>query len=235
MVSTRGARRVVVATALTVCAFLALLLLFVPVLLVPVGTAGRLLLTFSIPEIGFAAIGVLFLAVLGEDASFVDLDVPNLSDAWFVVSGTLGLVGFNLLVHGLFARAGFETASRFTAPGDVELTFLVVLLSIVFVVIVGPAEEFFFRGVVQRYLAGSLTRRGAYAWTSLLFAVVHLPTVTVAGGGLPQYAMVGGILFVVSWVLCWLYDRTRNLVVPALVHGCYNVLVFVSLVTGLMP
>lgn len=227
--------RVLVAGALTVCAFVALVFLVVPVLLAPVGPAGRLLLTYSLPELGFGAIGLLFLVAIGEGRWFLDYDRPSLSDGWFVAIGTGCLVGVNLLVHWGFAVAGFQTTSQFQAPGGIDPMLLVAGLSVSFVLIVGPSEELFFRGVIQRYLSDGLTARGAYAWTSILFAVFHLPGVTGAGGALPQYAMVGGILFVVSWSLCWLYDRTRNLLVPALVHGLYDVLVFASLVYGVMP
>lgn len=227
--------RVLVSSALTVCAFVALVLLFVPVLFAPVSPAEQLLLAFSFPELGFAAVALLFLVVIGEDRTFVDFDRPTSSDIRIVVGLTIALVLLNLGVHWLFARAGFETTSQFSAPPGVDAMVVLAGLSLIFILIVGPSEELFFRGVVQRYLAGSLTRRGAYAWTSVLFAGFHLPGVTGAGGGLPQYALVGGVLLVVSWALGWVYDRTRNILVPALVHGLYNTLVFASLVFGVMP
>lgn len=226
---------VLVVFALTVCAFVALVLLFIPLLLVPVSAAEQLLLAFSFPELGFAAVALLFLVVIGEDRTFIDLDWPTLSDIQITVVLTLSLVLLNLGIHWLFARAGYETTSQFSAPPGVDAMLVLVGLPLIFIFVVGPSEELFFRGVVQRYLAESLTRRGAYAWTSVLFAGFHLPGVTGSGGGLPQYALVGGILFVVSWTLGWVYDRTRNLLVPALVHGLYNVLVFASLIIGVMP
>lgn len=227
--------RVLIASGLTICAFVALVLMFVPVLLAPVSDAERLVLAFTFPELGFPVVGVLFLVVGGEDRTFVDLDRPTANDAFLVVAGTVALVLLNLGVHWLFAWAGFQTTSQFSPPPGVDAVALLVGLSLVFLIVVGPSEELFFRGVVQRYLARELSRPGAYAWTSVLFAVFHPPGVTGAGGRLPQYALVGGILFAVSWTLGWLYDRSRNLLVPALVHSLYNTLVFVSLVFGAMP
>lgn len=227
--------RVSVAVGLTVCAFVALVLMFVPVLLLPVGDAGRLLLAFTVPELAFAAIAVLFLVVIGEDRTFVDLDYPTLGDAGLVAVGTAALVLLNLGVHWLFATAGFETTSRFSPPPGIDAMVVLVGLALVFLFVVGPSEELFFRGVVQRYLDGALSRRSAYAWTSLLFALFHLPGVAGSGGGLPQYVLVGGILFAVSWTLGWLYDRSRNLLVPSLVHSLYNTVVFATLVFGVMP
>jgi len=233
--SSSSVRSGLVVGALTICAFVALVLMLVPVLLVPVGQTGRLLLTYSIPELGFAAIGLLFLVVIGEDRSFIDIDRPTASDATFTAIASVLLAGFNLLVHWAFATAGFSTASRFSMPSGIDPVLLLAGLSVVLVMIVGPSEELFFRGVVQRYLDEDLSRLGAYAWTSVIFAAFHLPAVAGTDGGLPQYVLVGGILFVVSMSLGWLYDRTRNLLVPAMVHGIYNVLVFASLVFGVMP
>lgn len=227
--------RVLVALGLTVCAFVALVLMFVPVLLLPVGDAGRLLLVFTFPELAFAAVAILFLIAIGEDRTFVDLDHPNRRDAILVTVGTTALVCLNLGVHWLFTRAGFQTTSQFSPPPGIDTMIALVGLSLIFLLVVGPSEELFFRGVVQRYLHGALSRRGAYAWTSLLFASFHLPGVAGSGGGVPQYVLVGGILFAVSWTLGWLYDRSRNLLVPSLVHSLYNTLVFATLVFGVMP
>lgn len=227
--------RVFVALGLTVCAFVALVLMFVPVLLLPVGDAGQLLLAFTVPELAFAAVAVLFLIVIGEDRTFVDLDQPDRRDVVLVAVGTAALVCLNLGVHWLFARAGVQTTSQFSPPPGIDAIAALVGLSLIFLFVVGPSEELFFRGVVQRYLDGALSRRSAYAWTSLLFAAFHLPGVAGSGGGVPQYALVGGILFAVSWTLGWLYDRSRNLLVPSLVHSLYNTIVFATLVFGIMP
>lgn len=229
------ARRVLVAFGLTVCAFVALVLMFVPVLLLPISDTGQLLLAFTFPELAFAAVGLLFLIAIGEDRSFVEFDRPTIGDGVLITVGTVALVLLNLGVHWLFTKAGFATTSQFSPPPGIDPMVVLAGLSIVFLLVVGPSEELFFRGVVQRYLNGALSRRGAYAWTSLLFAVFHLPGVTGSGGGIPQYALVGSILFVVSWSLGWLYDRSRNILVPSLVHSLYNTLVFATLVFGVMP
>lgn len=227
--------RVLAALALTVCAFVALGLLFVPLLLLPLGSTGQVLLAYSLPELGFAAVGVFFVLLIGEDRTFIDFDRPNRMDAVLVTAGTAGLVAFNITMQWVAVQSGFESSTQFTLPAGVGSLELLLGLSIVFLLIVGPTEELFFRGVIQRYLDGALTRKGAYAWTGAIFAAFHLPGVAGTGGGPAQYLLVGGILFVVSWTLSWLYDRSRNLLVPILTHGCYNILVFASLLYGVMP
>jgi len=60
--------------------------------------------------------------------------------------------------------------------------------------------------------------------TSLVFALAHVPA--YAGDGT---AVSHTVLTASSLILGWLHERTDNLVVPALVHGVYDVLLFGAL------
>ena len=61
--------------------------------------------------------------------------------------------------------------------------------------------------------------------TSVLFALIHAPQV---GYAMPSIAL----LAVVSLVLCAVRIRMRSVAASALVHGCYNLSVFVAVFVG---
>lgn len=90
--------------------------------------------------------------------------------------------------------------------------------------IVGPAEEFLFRHVLQRrVLSGGPARRIAVA--GVAFGAVHAVVYGFDVGALvPVLALSAiGAVFGIT------HEVTDNLTVPALVHGTYNAVLFVGL------
>jgi membrane protease YdiL (CAAX protease family) len=75
----------------------------------------------------------------------------------------------------------------------------------------GVGEELLFRGILQRFLAGSLGEIWAIALTSVVFGVAHLVT--------PLYGVLAGL---VSIYLGWLLVRHENLAVPIVTHAMYD-------------
>jgi uncharacterized protein len=94
----------------------------------------------------------------------------------------------------------------------VESSPLVRALIIFSAVILAPAfEEFFFRGMLQRAVRVSTRSRWfAIVLASIVFTAVH-----------GQLWMMPPILFL-SICLGYLYERTRNLWVPMIVHAMFN-------------
>lgn len=175
-------------------------------------------------EAGYAVAGYAFLRT-GDAADLAPSWVaPGVRGLWLVVAGTLLTVGFNRLAFGLAASVGIDPVAAVAPPERLAVWPTMLVLAPVFVLVVGPVEEYLFRGVLQRYLLGAFSMRGAIAWSSLLFVLVHLPTVLQVAPG--AVVVTGPVLFVVSVCFGWLYERTGTLVVPALVHGFYDVAVF---------
>lgn len=79
------------------------------------------------------------------------------------------------------------------------------------VVVAPPAEEFFFRGLLQGWLEARGWRHGAIVFTSLFFAVMHW-----------GHGMAPVPLFFFSLGLGWLYQRTHRLLPSIVVHFCLN-------------
>lgn len=93
--------------------------------------------------------------------------------------------------------------------------------------VVGPAEELLFRGVIQGRLRERLPAWSAIAIASVVFGSIHL---FALGGTDPAgIATTIAVLSTVAVALGGIYEYTGNIVVAALTHGLYNSI----LITGL--
>jgi membrane protease YdiL (CAAX protease family) len=82
---------------------------------------------------------------------------------------------------------------------------------LVLAVVLAPiAEELIFRAGMFRVLKGRIGRWPAIAISSALFAALHLSWAGFAG------------LFCLGVVFCLSYERTRNIAVPIVAHGLFN-------------
>ncbi len=101
-------------------------------------------------------------------------------------------------------------------------------------VLVGPAEELLYRGIVQELLVGALGTVGGILVMALLFGLVHYPSYgadsvrDVDAGVVLGMAgtSVGGAAFGTLFVL------TDTLIVPIVVHSVYDALLFADLIPG---
>ena len=225
--SASPARRVGVATGLTVLGVVFSVLLSIPALVVSLDALTQFAVALVLSELGFVAAGLLFLRATDNGLDFLRVRIPNRRAWGFVVVGTVAL-----FVYRLVAIFGAQTLGLPLAGNSVtqlaEEGFLTTLLLLVplSILVVGPAEELLFRGVVQSYLDGAFSTAPAVVLTSVLFALVHLPTTWVATPDLAAVSVTLAILFGLSVLLGYLYVWTDNLVVPVLVHGLYDALLF---------
>ncbi|NHN46531.1 CPBP family intramembrane metalloprotease [Halostella sp. JP-L12] len=91
------------------------------------------------------------------------------------------------------------------------------ILVVVMVGFVGFGEEFLFRGVLQETLTERVGPVPAIALSGLIFGVMHGSHGILAEVG---FGVAAGMLF------GYLYYRSENLLVVALVHGALNVFLF---------
>lgn len=92
-----------------------------------------------------------------------------------------------------------------------------ILLNFLFV---GPAEELVFRGYIQGQLKESMTARASIIGSSGLFAIAHFPA--MGSGELLSMSLYLVILLAIGGLLGVTYEKTENLVIPILIHACYN-------------
>lgn len=186
--------------------------------------------------VGFGGMAWLYLRLRGLPRDYVHLRWPTRRDAAWVVGGTLLVVVLYYLVVVVAVLAGVEISP--TAIGEygrAEPRGLL-LIAALSVVLVGPMEELFFRGIVQETMREALPSRLAIPLASATFALVHL--ITLRGPPLGQAVLVGS-LFLTTLVMGYAYERTRNLAVNAAIHGGYNavllLLAYAVITSGMAP
>jgi hypothetical protein len=153
--------------------------------------------------------------------------MPDSRALGIVLAGTFVLFAYRLAAIIAAQQAGLPLAgnsvTQLAEEGVLTSLLLLVPLSIL---VIGPAEELLFRGVIQSYLDGAFSRAPAVVLTSVLFALVHLPTTWFATPDAVAVTVTLAILFGLSILLGYLFVWTDNLVVPILVHGLYDALLF---------
>lgn len=178
-------------------------------------------------ELGFVVAAVIFLGVTARGLSYLDLRVPTLRQVGYAVAGVLVLLAYRqiAIAVALFLEIPLAGNAITDFPGLDVLAIVAVLVPIS-VLVIGPAEEILFRGVIQNYLAEHFSEWGAIGLASVVFAAVHVPTSWIATPNLAAVVVTLLILFGLSVSLGWLYVRTANLVVPILAHGFYDAAIF---------
>lgn len=220
-------RSVGVATGLTLAAFVGALAVgvvyYVPVILLGYdpfstnATVGALIAT----QVGFVGVGALYVHLTGWR---VPIERPTLRTFGYVISGAvLALVVANGLL-ALIASAGLQPESVLETAAASDPLFLLALAAFS-MVLIAPIEEFVFRGLVQGRLRQSFGPVGAIAGASLLFGSMHLLNYS---GTIAQIVAGASVIVCVGAVFGALYEKTDNLLVPALAHGLYNVALAVS-------
>lgn len=178
--------------------------------------------------IGLVVVGALYLGGRGLDASYIDIRTPSLSDigvavgglvGLFVVSFTIGIISQQIGVQG--ASSSIERSAR--QLGQPEIILVFVPLSWL---VIGPAEELFYRNIVQKSLYDSFTRRNAVIVATVIFALVHIPQYFINPTSIGSTAVSIISVFVLALILGFVYERTRNLLVPIFIHGTWNAFSF---------
>jgi membrane protease YdiL (CAAX protease family) len=171
---------------------------------------------------GFVAPALLFVAAAG-DRSLLPAAVLTRREFGLAVGG---LIGLYLFQYGLLAALGAvgvaPVQNRAIDPKSHRPAYFLwmVLLSLA---VVGPAEELLFRGAIQGLLKRAWGARVAIIGASALFGLLHYSVGSGSMTGALAYVVVA---FLLGLVLGWLYERTGNLLVPALAHGGFNAVAF---------
>jgi membrane protease YdiL (CAAX protease family) len=122
------------------------------------------------------------------------------------------LIGVIFINNFVLAKLGIES----TINPAIEIFFKIKSLSLLSffmfqIVFLGPlAEELFFRGIIYRLLRGKYGFLLSAFSSSFLFAILHKSS---------QDAVP---LLVLGIILCYLYEKTKNLITPVLFHVIHN-------------
>lgn len=173
--------------------------------------------------VGFGVAGVGYLVVT-DRTDLVTVRFPTREDAKWLAGGFVALLGLYLAVTGVLTALGIEGAeSAIVQQGSDQPVYFLYLIPVT-ILLVGPMEELIFRGIVQGLFREAYGSTVAVAAASAVFAAVHLTSYSGEGllATLATVLLLGGVLGVV-------YEKCRNLVVPAVVHGLFNAVQFLAI------
>jgi hypothetical protein len=172
--------------------------------------------------VGFG-LGVAGYLAVSDDWELLSVRVPSLRDLGWVLGGVAGILLAAAIVGQVLSAFDVEVAqNQVIATGQRNPEYFLYMIP-VSLLLVGPFEELVFRGGVQGLLRRTWGGWPAVVIASGLFGLVHWIALVGGGGGRVAYVVVAATL---GLILGSLYERTRNLLVPALVHGIYNSVLF---------
>ena len=184
---------------------------------------GQLVVTAVFSQVGFAATALAFVRLTGRGLDYLQARIPTGRDLAWIVGAYVLALGAAMAGAILASFASAPTASNQAAEAGIQRPEALLLLVPISLLFIGPGEELLFRGTVQSRLREAFGPVVAVVAASALFAGLH---VIALSGGLPGRVVSIGLLFLPSLVLGVAYERTRNLVVTAAVHGAYDATLF---------
>lgn len=227
--SRRGrGRTFVVTVGLLVLAIVAQMVVTIPATMGYLALGGSLTAPSPVAFIVLAAFGqVVFLALgylfVSRRLDGVKAAVPSVGQLGLVAVGSVLVLAVTLGGSAALAAVGLA------APDDAMLVvaesqpWILLAFAALSLVLIGPAEELFFRGAVQGNLRTAFGPVAAIGLTSLLFGAIHVTSFLSAGVALSPAVLGSLSLNVLSAVVFGaLYERSGNLTVPVIVHGLTN-------------
>jgi membrane protease YdiL (CAAX protease family) len=179
--------------------------------------------------LGTVSIMGLYFRYTDKDLSFIDLDKPSGKSIGVALAGAIGLLVVATVIERVFRLFDitaanhriYELATAETGGFSPEFLLLMVPIAIL---VIGPAEELVYRGLIQKSLYSKFSKKQAVVLTSLIFALVHFPAYLTSTPS--NAAITVSTVFMLSLILGSIYARTENIVIPSLSHGLYNAALF---------
>jgi len=176
------------------------------------------------------SLNVIILVCFGlvSDKSYLNLILKDFDDGLFKKIG-LGLISAGLLYavffvgneisRKIFPFAGAEISQIYSFKQNAS-ALRILLFMIVFI---GPGEELFWRGYLQRHWQNRFGKYRGFVLASVLYALVH--------------AASGNIMLVLSAGVCglfwgFLYLRYRSVVLICVSHTLWDLSIFVFFTLG---
>lgn len=170
---------------------------------------------------GLAVAGYLSLA---DAWSVLRAHAPSLREVGWAVGGVVALLALSTGLGALVTALGISPAQNQVVVMGRRNPVVFLYLIPIALLFVGPFEELVFRGAAQGTLRRTFGPTVAVAVASALFGAVHLVAL-IGGGSLGElaYVVIAALLGV---VLGSIYEYTENLLVPMVIHGVYNAVLF---------
>ncbi|GAB7018955.1 hypothetical protein JCM18750_18160 [Halostagnicola bangensis] len=175
--------------------------------------------------LGLGAVGLAALSVMRGWIPKSDFGLSIPTNRQFVISliAIAGLVALGMALSIISNTLGIPASEHSLIDENASATYFLAL-AVISILIIGPAEELLFRGVIQNYMRPAFGSAGAIVLTSVLFSSIHLPAYFTAT--FAEAVVSLGVVLALSLVLGWLYEKYENLYLVMWIHGGYNAVLF---------
>lgn len=187
-------------------------------------TIPRLVLSVVLQQgLVFGGLSVIYLWIRNRDLGWIGVSLPDfkqflwIAGGWAVAFASAFVFGIIIILLGL--NPGKNQLVRVVSETPEALLVMIPVT----ILLIGPGEELLFRGIIQGSLRERFGPIVAIVLASVIFAAAHVTSLT---GGLESRIITVALLIVPALVFAIAYERTGNLVVPALIHGLYNATLF---------
>lgn len=178
----------------------------------------------------FGSVAGGYLLARDLDLSWIGISRPDLKGVLWIGVGWIGAFVSVVVLLITVLLLGLDPGQNQIQGVVAENPDLIPLLIVLTIVLIGPGEELLFRGIIQGSLRERFGPVAAIILASVIFASIHFGSLT---GSIADRIITIGVLIVPSLVFGTAYERTNNLVVPALIHGLYNATLFAISYVGL--
>ncbi|MFW6142141.1 MAG: CPBP family intramembrane glutamic endopeptidase [Candidatus Saliniplasma sp.] len=174
----------------------------------------------------FGQLGFLLVAYFYIDRREINipLKTPSKSDLLYIGGGTTITLITSIGVSQIFLYFDLMPDSVIDEMAQ-RSPIILIVLAVLSLVLIAPAEELLFRGAIQGKLREHFQPLPSIAGASILFGSLHLLNYT---GGIISIIMSTLLIVVIGGMIGVLYEKTENLIVPISVHGIYNFVLLVS-------
>lgn len=177
--------------------------------------------------VGFMGTAVAYLRYRGIPLRSLGIRVPSIKEFGLVIGALVASFVYLIVLGSILQATGTESANNQIADLAMQNPEIVLFLLPGTYLLIGPGEELLFRGVVQNRIRESFGPKSGVFIASVIFAAIHVTSLVGTDPSAILVTLIG--LVPISLLLGGLYEYTRNLVVPILVHGTYNAIIFLSL------
>lgn len=180
-----------------------------------------------VPQLLVLVVGYLWMT---RRLNRFPVSVPSTRQFGVVVAGIVGAFVVQLVLDVGRSVLGVGVAPTVLTRLGQQNTSVFLFALAVQLVLVGPAEEFLYRGALQGQLRTVFGPTVSIGLPAVLFGLFHIPNYVFAGASLMSAAMWYSLVVIAASgaVFGYLFEWTDNLVVPILSHALLN-MVFITL------
>ncbi|MFB6196668.1 MAG: lysostaphin resistance A-like protein [Halobacteriaceae archaeon] len=177
----------------------------------------------ALQGIAFPVVATIYLLLVDPAFRIISIRIPSFTDIEFAIGSFVLAFVAAIVFSIIISTTGSETASNQAAEIALENPWIIPYLIPAMLLIVGPGEELLYRGVLQGTFRQKFNKWPSILLANLLFAPAHVPALQ---GSIQAVFLTISFLTLPGIIFGYAYERTENLIVPALAHGLYNATLF---------